>query len=75
MSEFPAGTAGIAVAAREAAPLLRVTEQTLKRWRSQGVGPVYCRITGGRVRYRIADLDAWLQDHSVRPGASPPQQD
>jgi excisionase family DNA binding protein len=34
--------------------------QTLYNWRSLNIGPAYFKI-GLRVRYRKADLDAWVQ--------------
>ncbi|SON63395.1 hypothetical protein MSIMFI_04925 [Mycobacterium simulans] len=75
MNDLATDTAGTAVLAREAAPRLRVTEQTLKRWRARGIGPAYVRLENGQVRYRIADLEAWLQQHAVTPGSSSPQRD
>jgi predicted site-specific integrase-resolvase len=64
----------IAVDPRKAGPLIGVAPETLKDWRRQGIGPAYCRI-GNRVRYRISDLEAWLAEHAVTPGLSPPQRD
>ena len=58
--------AALAVDPQTAAAAIGVTVGTLKRWRREGVGPVYCRI-GNRVRYRIADLDAWLAANAVAP--------
>ena len=45
---------------KEAASLLGFPEQTLRRWRVRGGGPPYAKI-GGRVRYRHADLAAWIE--------------
>lgn len=42
----------------EAAAYLRISPQTLRRWRSVGRGPAYHKI-GGAVRYRLADLDTF----------------
>lgn len=67
--------AEIALLPRQAAPLLKVTEQTLKRWRSQGIGPKYCRFAGGRVRYRLCDIEDYLAASTVTPGSSAPQSD
>jgi excisionase family DNA binding protein len=44
---------------REAATLLRLSERTLERFRVQGTGPVYVK-AGRLVRYREADLEAWI---------------
>jgi len=36
---------------------------TLRRWRAEGSGPPALR-AGRTVRYRRADVDAWLQRHA-----------
>jgi predicted DNA-binding transcriptional regulator AlpA len=41
------------------AALLGLRPNTLAQWRVSGAGPVYLKI-GRRVRYRAADVDAWL---------------
>lgn len=50
-----------------AADHLGVTEDTLKRWRRNRTGPTYCRIGYNLVRYRVADLDAWIDAHATTP--------
>lgn len=35
-----------------------ISEATLERWRSEGIGPRYLKI-GGRVLYRQIDIDAY----------------
>jgi hypothetical protein len=40
---------------------------TLSDWRTKGIGPAYVKV-GRLIRYRIADLDAWL-DSRVKRGA------
>jgi excisionase family DNA binding protein len=42
------------------AKLLKVTVRTVRRWRAEGSGPRALKIGRG-VRYRRADVDAWLQ--------------
>lgn len=42
----------------ELASRIRVKPQTLRAWRVTGRGPAYYRL-GGRVAYRIADVEAW----------------
>jgi len=56
---------------------LGVNVDTLKRWRRNGTGPTYVRIAYNRVRYRVSDLDAWMEAHAVTSttGSSPPQRD
>lgn len=50
----------------EAADFLRVSERTLIRWRVRRVGPPWTK-AGHGVRYRRADLDAWLVRRTVDP--------
>jgi excisionase family DNA binding protein len=49
---------------REAAKLLRLSERTLERLRLQGGGPLYVK-AGRAVRYREADLKAWIDARVV----------
>jgi len=53
----------------EAADYLRVSKWTLWYWRSKGHGPV-CVKMNACVRYRWADLQAYLRNHLVRPSTS-----
>ena len=39
----------------------QVSEGTLERWRSEGIGPVYLKLTGS-VRYRLSDISAFEED-------------
>jgi excisionase family DNA binding protein len=43
----------------QAAKLLQLSERTLERLRVSGGGPVYVK-AGRVVRYREADLEAWI---------------
>lgn len=53
---------------REAARRLKVSKSFLDRLRAGGIpGPAYTRVGRG-VRYREADLDAWLARNLVTPG-------
>lgn len=45
---------------KEAAAFLSMERNTLNKWRSTGKGPKYYKI-GGAVRYKIADLEAFIQ--------------
>lgn len=49
----------------ETAEYLRIEEQTLRKWRLHGSGPPFVRV-GKRIRYRQADLEAWLQENVCR---------
>jgi predicted site-specific integrase-resolvase len=46
---------------RELAELLGLNHKTLARWACCGLGPVFHK-RGRRVRYRAADVAAWLDD-------------
>ena len=60
----------------EAGELLGVTGSTMERWRRVGTGPAWIKIsgtvgrTGGRVRYRRADIEAFVQSRRVQPEPS-----
>lgn len=56
------------ISPREVAARLGVTVTTLANWRWKGGGPAYLKV-GGRVRYRIGELAAWL-DEQVRASSS-----
>lgn len=45
-----------------------VSEATLERWRSEGIGPVFVKLHGS-VRYRIADIIAF-EDECLRRSTS-----
>jgi excisionase family DNA binding protein len=49
---------------REAGRVLRLSERTLERLRVSGTGPVYVK-AGRLVRYREADLEAWIASRVV----------
>jgi predicted DNA-binding transcriptional regulator AlpA len=48
----------------EAAAYLGKKEGTLRHWRSQAKGPKFVKGQSG-VLYRKADIDAWIDEHSV----------
>jgi len=49
----------------EAAKYVRLSKPTLERFRISGDGPAYIKL-GAAVRYRQADLDAWLESRLTR---------
>jgi hypothetical protein len=53
---------------KSAAKYLDVSVQTLANWRWRNVGPKWTR-TGRSVKYRISDLDAYLNREAVTPAA------
>lgn len=56
------------VSAQELADFLRVPLDTVYRWNYARTGPPYIRV-GRHVRYRRADVDAWLEKNTQRSGA------
>jgi predicted DNA-binding transcriptional regulator AlpA len=54
----------------EAARFLSLSHRTLEKHRIYGTGPAYLKI-GGRVVYRIADLEAWAA-RGLRKSTSDP---
>lgn len=54
-----------------AARYLGVSAETLRRWARANRGPRRSEHSH-RVRYRISDLEAWLDAHAVTPGGPAP---
>jgi hypothetical protein len=52
---------------REAARVISCSVALMRKWRLFGDGPAYCKI-GRLVRYRQADLHAFLDSHRVVTG-------
>jgi hypothetical protein len=44
-----------------AAAMLGVTPKALERWRGTGAGPVFVRLSAKSVRYRPADIAAFVE--------------
>lgn len=53
---------------RQLAERWDLSEATLERWRSEGIGPVFLKLQG-QVRYRIEDIEAFEVD-SLRRSTS-----
>ena len=49
----------------EAAELLGISPSTMNGWRVQGRGPAFVRLTARCVRYRISDLERWVDAQRV----------
>ena len=45
----------------QAAELLQVTPRAVQKWRAEGTGPRFIRISGRCVRYRRRDLIEWTE--------------
>jgi predicted DNA-binding transcriptional regulator AlpA len=56
----------------EAAEMLGLQPQTLRKWRVKGVGPPYVRFGGpsGRVAYRRSEIEAWLRARTFESTAA-----
>jgi len=54
----------------QAATLLQVTPGTLSVWRSTGRYSLPFIKVGRRVRYRLSDLNAWLESRTQTNGAT-----
>jgi predicted DNA-binding transcriptional regulator AlpA len=44
------------------------SRRTLQAWRLLGRGPRFIKVGGRSVRYRLADVEAWLAGQTVTPG-------
>lgn len=51
----------------KAARYIGVSEASLRLWRSEGRGPRYFKAGLKLVRYRRADLDAWIEARLCAP--------
>lgn len=52
----------------ELARRLKRKARTIQDWRVRGVGPRYIRLgggNGGKVLYRVSDVEAWLAQHEA----------
>ncbi|WP_298196582.1 helix-turn-helix domain-containing protein [Novosphingobium sp.] len=59
----------------EAAQYLKLSRSILQGYRSTGQGPRFLKLSdakNGHVRYRKADLDAWLEQRLVATGGAAP---
>lgn len=56
---------------KDAANYLGLTARALQAWRYQGRGPKFVRVSARCVRYRVADLDAWLEARIVQSTSEP----
>lgn len=46
----------------EAAKYLKASPRTLDNWRSRGTGPPFIRLSSRAIRYRMAELEAWIEE-------------
>ena len=50
----------------EAAKIIGFSPRTLQRWRIDGNGPKFLRISPRAIRYLREDLDSWIGERSCR---------
>jgi hypothetical protein len=55
---------------RQAAGHLGISPNSLACWRSRREGPAFVKI-GAKVRYRLADLEAWVDGRRRDPSSRP----
>lgn len=49
---------------------IRKPLQTLAIWRMKGIGPRFIKLENGSVRYRRADVEAWLDAQDTGGGGT-----
>jgi predicted DNA-binding transcriptional regulator AlpA len=54
------GMADDLLTSKQVAALLGMTDRSLERWRTAGDGPRFIRLSRRTIRYRRADIDAFL---------------
>jgi excisionase family DNA binding protein len=52
---------------QQVAEMLQVSVRTLERWRQNGSGPPFVKV-GRSPRYRLADIERWLETSSETKG-------
>ena len=70
---MPSAAAPLAalLSAEDVAGITGLSVETLAQWRSQRKGIPFVKISRNCVRYRQADLEAWLTERIVRVEADP----
>lgn len=58
-----------ALTPRQASRYIGVSEAALRLWRPDGKGPRYFKAGVKLIRYRKADLDAWIEARLSAPAA------
>jgi hypothetical protein len=52
---------------KQAATILGMAAETLKKWRQRGTGPKYLRFPDGTIRYRLSVIMKFLEECIVEP--------
>lgn len=64
MGDSPSGNPSPLLTEIQAAELLNLSTRTLQAWRIKGGGPRFLKL-GRAIRYRIADLNTWLEARAL----------
>ena len=65
MADQPSSELPQLLSAKQLAPRLNVTVETLANWRNAGIGPAYVKLKPGQhghVRYKLADVETWVNE-------------
>jgi predicted DNA-binding transcriptional regulator AlpA len=49
---------------REVAEMLNVTQDGLRRWRREGQGPKAVKLSYHTLRYRLEDVEIWIEERT-----------
>lgn len=60
------GAHAVSLSPKDVAARLGVSEKTLERWRREGKGPPFVKVSYKRVRYMVKELDAWIDANMMR---------
>ena len=63
-TQIPNNTSAL-VDEKEAASILCYSVRALQNWRHRGGGPLFVKVSSRSVRYRRADLEAWVLERLV----------
>ncbi|WP_084821042.1 MULTISPECIES: helix-turn-helix transcriptional regulator [unclassified Leucobacter] len=64
-SKPDAASADVLLRTAQVASLLAVSKSALVRWRQSGEGPAVCWLADGIPRYRVADVQSWLEGRAT----------
>ena len=62
-------TSPVLLTEKEAGRLLGFSIRTLQKWRVEGRGPIFVRVSPRSIRYRRDDLESWITE-SLRTSTS-----
>ena len=65
LDDAGASEEGILLTPDDVARMMRVSRRTVSTWRYRGKGPRYVHVTHNCVRYRLPDVQAWIQGKSL----------